>query len=686
MGNRNSLWLILAACLVFGFSPVPAQDFHSGRIDSFLPTDVGIGQTTYHQLKITNTGVGGFFAAEIIQSPGGWTISPRKTNRALVFHDDSYYFDFSITTPPETLPIPYEITIRLYDYETDIIEEFSDQVVVTVQPTYPPGSFDLVSPANFASGVTQPINFRWQGSSYSTSYTLDFYVEEAGYPAEEPFLTVENLTSVNYQLTTDVIEIPPGYFIYWDVTAKNALGEIKSTTGPWLFQTELRDPPTSFQFITPAEDGMIFSTVPRFEWTASANTVLYYLEVFPDRNGSPFEPAIFAEEIEERTFYQFTEELSPGAYHVLVSAFNENFGQQVDGGPRPFFVSSLGPFEKGVPAPGAANVSRKPVFQWSESTTAHSYRLELDIETTAGFQTHATVIVENAGTTYQWDRPPLPPDATLQWRLAALGYGEERYDESGWSKFSTTPLGDFSVHYPLVDDVDVSREPVFSWQVAVGADEYQIVLYPSLDGAPDPAGDKIESARLSGSATSWNWNLAEPLEAGEEYVYRVRAYDTGSDAMELNREGWVRFTTTGLVPFGLLSPSNGASGQPLAPAFQWEPVPGAIRYRLHLESSLGTVGSIETPNNIPSIVLPDTVQLNGETTYSWTVEAIGIESTLFAEDTFTFTTAARTEADREDLLDALLGGQRLSDAEREALGLAPDSVLHISDLIPYETD
>src|SRR5690606_193836 len=103
----------------------------------------------------------------------------------------------------------------------------------------------------------------WQAATYAESYRIEFFEDNFGLPAATPFHTASDVTTTAFTLDSSILiggqnlRLPPGATIHWKVTAVNAVGETENLGGATYFFTKLLEPPTAFQFITPAQDNMI---------------------------------------------------------------------------------------------------------------------------------------------------------------------------------------------------------------------------------------------------------------------------------------------------------------------------------------------------------------------------------------------------------------------------------------------
>ncbi|MDQ7014240.1 MAG: GC-type dockerin domain-anchored protein [Planctomycetota bacterium] len=96
----------------------------------------------------------------------------------------------------------------------------------------PPGSFDLVSPADGATDTDRESLYTWDAASGADTYTITI-ATDAG--MTDIVLQVPDLTDPNYQINGPVLE--PCTIYFWGVNAFNANGQTQSDTFPAILQT-----------------------------------------------------------------------------------------------------------------------------------------------------------------------------------------------------------------------------------------------------------------------------------------------------------------------------------------------------------------------------------------------------------------------------------------------------------------
>jgi hypothetical protein len=148
----------------------------------------------------------------------------------------------------------------------------------------------------------------------------------------------------------------------------------------------------------------------------------------------------------------------------------------------------------------------------------------------------------------------------------------------------------------------ISRTPTLTWSAGLNATSYDV--YFGTSSAPPVVATVTGASYAPGT-----------LASGTTYYWRVVAKNASGTATSAT---W-SFTTTGALPTPVLvSPANGATGQPVTPNLKWNAVSGALSYDLYFgtTSSPGLLGSVTTTSvNVGGLARG--------TTYYWKIVAKG---------------------------------------------------------------
>lgn len=183
---------------------------------------------------------------------------------------------------------------------------------------------------------------------------------------------------------------------------------------------------------------------------------------------------------------------------------------------------------------------------------------------------------------------------------------------------------------PANGSTDLDASPTLTWLPALGATAYELQV------ATDTL---MTSVVLSDQNVAGTSRVATGLNYLTKYFWRVRG-KSGAGVGEYS-EVW-SFTTRTSAPNtpALVSPADGASGQPTALTLVWHRIPTATSYRVQVS----TEGTFTTGLIVDDPAMIDTVKsLTGlalGTQYFWRVNASSPGGTSDYSSTFSFTTVA----------------------------------------------
>ncbi len=170
--------------------------------------------------------------------------------------------------------------------------------------------------------------------------------------------------------------------------------------------------------------------------------------------------------------------------------------------------------------------------------------------------------------------------------------------------------------------------PLLQWHPVQGALKYRLEVY---------ADSSLKSLVLADSTTGDTSKQIGPLGALMSYYWHVRA----SGTTWVTAYSTASKFSTGSSPTQpgpiLASPTNGAVGQPLSPAFKWHPVLGALAYRIEVyaDSSLHSLILADSTAGDTSTQAGPLAPL---TAYYWHVRASGSSWLSAYSAPFKFTT------------------------------------------------
>lgn len=728
--GRQVFWAIAFGFLaLWSAAPVAAQITWNGEFVGIAQKNYAPGRPTNTIIRVQNRGVtAGFFIR--VNDGAGWSTNPDPTNTIFIDDDDFEDFDFTITAPAGAPGGSAAIVFDLFVLQNDTFAVFVDQFTAELNIVPKPTDFIAFDPSPGATGLRVPFTFRWDASTYAEHYEIEIFEDNFGNPASTPSIVLpyinpadpdlseeeQRITTTTHTVTQEEldalgVELLETANYWWQVRALNVthptVGTV-STDGPHLFTMAGDDPLGSFDWIQPAEVDLTLPQQPTIQWSSSENVRVYELSVHPSADGVIQPVPIFSERFDidnpvpsqnfdfENPLYLWDDlpPLDPGEYTIILGAFNRGGTRDPEGGgTRRFFVSSLSDFSLLSPENGATAQLGNPTFTWGNSIGASRYRLELALVNGSERLPLDPITTVLDDQTLTWPGAPLVQGGTYEWQVISIRTGDERESTNGPFQFTVLPLNTFYLLEPLADATGVSESPEFYWQHVRGAYRFIVQITRSLSGIPSESPEDVMTSEfLDANTSAFNLdeifkledsNILSELATDTDYFWRVVAFEPDTNASRINEEGWRKFRTRNTSTFDLLAPADGAIEVSANPTLSWQAVSGATGYKIFLtQEGLGDLPPIVLNEAFPVYAFTGENNLNGDATYTWTVESIGLDGTTqMANKPFTFTTNQRNEASLSDLVDAILGKQRLSVAERQAAGLAAEEQIDITTIL-----
>ncbi len=137
-----------------------------------------------------------------------------------------------------------------------------------------PASFHLLSPDQGRMNENTTGLLRWTSSLYATQY--DVYLDTLNPP-------LARISADQFDTTAAYQALEKNRTYYWNVIAKNSLGTVVSSDGPWNFTTLLL--PGTFHLISPPDNALNVPPSDTMKWELSANAASY--DVFIDVTNPP---------------------------------------------------------------------------------------------------------------------------------------------------------------------------------------------------------------------------------------------------------------------------------------------------------------------------------------------------------------------------------------------------------------
>ncbi|MEQ8819209.1 MAG: hypothetical protein RLY93_03125 [Sumerlaeia bacterium] len=687
---KSALSRLLFCILIFVPVSLRAQVFlPDASIDAISGTLFRGGTTVDLTVTVKNDGFAADFRLVVLETPGGWSISPTTTPLRGINGDDEDEFDFRLTVPNNNTG-PRELKFRLDGTDDlQILRTGIDERTFTIEAVSLPDNLRLDTPIDGAPGIQQPTTFAWQNlNSPDTTYTFRLLANGNGQAGEELYRR-DNITATSFSLTEEAFRLTPGQTYFWEVIGRTPLGDVEPLE-PFFFV--MRELPAlgRFNWIEPAQDGEFVSVTPTFSWSASTNAQRYQLRVFRGLD-APNDDETVIDTVLTGTGYTVPEAmpLAPGDYSAFVAAQAEG---RTDLGPdegfRLFTVTRLGEFELLAPGDGELGLETLPVFSWTAADRAEAYIVEVKRppQEGSGVVTRQQVAGD---VTSQRLAKSLTRGTEYRWQVYAVADGREKASNSPERGFRTSPLVPFPLISPERDATDVPVNPRFQWVATLGAATYTLQVATSVNGQPNL--QDVRSQLVPSPLQTTVDNPFGELARGSQYFWRVVANSAPQPPSQQtvvleSLGGFTPFQVLDLTPFGLRFPNDNAVGVTTDTMLFWDEVGTAEHYRIHLTlQGLGTLPPVETGNDAGSYPLAG-LNLRSESDYTWTVEAVNANGSLMASETFRFRTAALPDrpVNSQSIAEQLLGTTWLTDGERAQVDVQPRfGELNIADFITY---
>ncbi len=405
---------------------------------------------------------------------------------------------------------------------------------------------------------------------------------------------------------------------------------LKTTNGgqTWAQQTISSGSPPAVPLLSSPVDGSTNQplTISLF-WNASSGATSYHLQV---SSSSTFSTLLVNDSTLTTMSRQVTSLANSTTYYWRVSAKN-NYGTSGYSTTWSFLTLPTLPTAPlpptlTTPSNGAGNQPTSLMLFWNASTGAATYRVQ--VSTSSTFAT--TVVDDSTLATTSRQVSGLANTTTYYWRVNAKNTGGTSAYSSTWNFATITaaPAAPTLVS-PSNGATGQPTTLTLSWNASSGASTYRLQVSTSSTFATTVVDDSTlatTSRQVSGLTNTTT------------YYWRVNAKNTGGTSAYSSTWNFATITAAPAAPT-LVSPSNGATGQPTTLTLSWNASSGASTYRLQVSTSSTFATTIVNDSTITAT----SRQLSGltnTTTYYWRVNAKNTGGTSAYSGTWSFITSA----------------------------------------------
>jgi len=445
----------------------------------------------------------------------------------------------------------------------------------------------LIQPVDDAIGVPVTETFRWTSVPGATAYRLSVY----GEPEVDTFsYTVDGILDTSYTMPAGILS--NSYYYFWDVVAYESGGD-----GLYPYSnsfTTIAPPPV---LISPTDGSTAVPPGVSLLWHAASAAIQYQVQIDDDAGfGSPAAQSSQT----DTAFAVPAGALSPfTTYHWRVRY--QEPGGWTEWSDVWSFRTIVQPPSLISPADSATGVPVQPLFEWTVSPSATSYRIQ--IADSPVFQTPFADVTGLTAAQYQLNAS-LNEYSEYYWRVAAM-------DPGGTTSWSQT--GRFRTIVPppaLLSPPDGSTGQsiplLLSWNALPDADAYRV----QLSIVPDFSTLFADVQQTDSSL------LIDGIPPYTVMYWRVAAVEHGTQSRW--SAAW-RFRTLPGAP-ALLSPMTDEHAVPSNTPLVWRRLNGTVQYQVQVALANSFSPLFAECNDVADTTVSPAGFVTG-TTYFWRVRA-----------------------------------------------------------------
>jgi subtilisin family serine protease len=335
-----------------------------------------------------------------------------------------------------------------------------DNVSIT-GTTAVPATPTLLTPANGTNTTNRRPAFDWTDSSGATSYTIQVD-NNSNFSSPE---IQQSPTVSNYTPTAD---LALGTY-YWRVLATNTNGS-SAYTSAWT--VNIGSVPAVPTLATPTNGSTTTDTTPTFDWNDVSGATAYTIQV--DNNSDFSSPEI--QQSPTVSTYTPGTALAAGTYYWRVLATNA-YGSSAYSSSWSVIIGTVPATPTLLsPANGTNTTNRRPAFDWSDSSGATSYTIQVDNNSD-----FSSPEISQSPTVSNYTPTADLALGTYYWRVLATNtYGSSVYTSSWSLNIGSAPAVP-TLATPTNGSTTTDTTPTFDWNDVSGATAYTIQVDNNSD-------------------------------------------------------------------------------------------------------------------------------------------------------------------------------------------------------------
>ncbi len=412
----------------------------------------------------------------------------------------------------------------------------------------------------------------------------------------------ETVTDLSIAYPSEAMILSRGTTYFWQVIPLDAEGTpfgsgVKSEVGN--FQTpDPIQPPTLNSPVGEEIPGL----VPSFSWSGVEGITEYSVKLSKDEE---FSNVVWSVSVGQTnvSYPDDAIKLDFGAsYFWNVSPLNKNNEPYTDAmsSTGNFTTSSLAPIELLGPV-NTSIESTIPMFKWSASDNASSYRIDVSESEDLG-----DLLVSELVSGTEYNSFVGSNDKTYYWRVIPVDAGGvELVNRSVVVMFNTPGLNELSLTSPMNTTIS-NVTPTLKWGTLDGASGYFVSI--SIEG------NNVWSDLMDGNEIIYPGSPALNYET--TYTWSVQAVDESGNPISSNTES--SFTTAPYTKVELSSPLNEEVGV-MNVQFSWGEVEGSSGYLTEISSNDDMSGAWRTTVSMTNLTYPDDPPFQSGKSYYWRV-------------------------------------------------------------------